>query len=92
MNDAKRTRLVGSTVAAIMIMVWAPVAIAGGERQRAVRPPPELVVGTEYRIAAKPDSPWLESVDRDSALYLANYLNLRSSRMGCQLFAIAKRR
>jgi SAM-dependent methyltransferase len=27
-----------------------------------------------------------------TALYLANYLNLRSSRMGCQLFAVAKRR
>ena len=48
--------------AAIIIIMWTPVAIAGGGRQRAVRRTAALVVGTEYRIPAKPDSPWLESV------------------------------
>src|SRR5207302_6310290 len=42
-----------------------PLAAAGAERSRAVRFPPvqrHVAVGQEYRIAAMPDSPWLESV------------------------------
>jgi hypothetical protein len=61
MLDVRRSRLAGSTAIAILLILCAPVAIAGSGRQRAVRTP-ALVVGTEYRIPAKPDNPWLESV------------------------------
>src|SRR5438477_5489796 len=62
MLDARRSSLAGSIVAPILISLCAPVAIAAGGRQRAVRGTPALVVGTEYRIPSKPDNPWLESV------------------------------
>ena len=50
---------------AIVMFLLFPLAAAGAERSRAVRFPPvqgHVAVGQEYRIAATPDSPWLESV------------------------------
>lgn len=50
---------------AIVLVLFVPLAALGAERSRAVRFPPmqgHPAVGPEARIAATPDSPWLESV------------------------------